>query len=50
LIKEFKETRAKEENIVKLKGFKEAYDLENCPDSANHVSFEHYYDVAKERW
>jgi hypothetical protein len=30
LIKEFKETRAKEENIkVKLKGFKEAYDLEN---------------------
>ena len=50
LIKEFKETRAKEENIkVKLKGFKEAYDLENSPDSANHVSFEHYYDVAKRK-
>jgi MFS superfamily sulfate permease-like transporter len=48
LIKEFKETRAIDENIkVKLKGFKKAYDLENSPDLANHVSFEHYYDVAK---
>lgn len=50
LIKEFKETRAKEENIkVKLKGFKDAYDLENSPENANHVSFEHYYDVAKRK-
>jgi purine nucleoside phosphorylase len=31
LIKEFKRNPLKEENIkVKLKGFKEAYDLENC--------------------
>lgn len=50
LISEFTETRAKEENIkVKLKGFKEAYDLENSPESANHVSLEHYYDVAKRK-
>ncbi|GGF11300.1 SulP family inorganic anion transporter [Flavobacterium limi] len=48
LIREFKETRAIDENIkVKLKGFKKAYDLENTPDSNNHVSIEHYYDVAK---
>lgn len=48
LIKEFKETRAIDENIkVKLKGFKKAYDLVNSPDIANHVSIEHYYDVAK---
>ncbi|MWB96143.1 SulP family inorganic anion transporter [Flavobacterium sp. GA093] len=48
LIKEFKETRAIDENIkVKLKGFKEAYELENTPDKDNHVSIEHYYDVAK---
>jgi MFS superfamily sulfate permease-like transporter len=48
LIREFKETRAIDENIkVKLKGFKKAYDLVNSPDIANHVSFEHYYDVAK---
>lgn len=50
LISEFKETRAKDENIkVKLKGFKKAYDLENSPESANHVSLEHYYDVAKRK-
>ncbi|WPR71515.1 SulP family inorganic anion transporter [Flavobacterium sp. NG2] len=50
LISEFKENRAKEENIkVKLKGFKKAYDLENSPDSANHVTLEHYYDVAKRK-
>ena len=50
LISEFKETRAKEDNIkIKLKGFKEAYDLENSPESANHVSLEHYYDVAKRK-
>ena len=50
LIKEFKETRAIDENIrVKLKGFKEAYELENTPDLNNHVSIEHYYDVAKRK-
>lgn len=48
LIKEFKETRAIDENIkVKLKGFKNAYDLVNTPEGENHVTFEHYYDVAK---
>ena len=48
LIREFKETRAVDENIkVKLTGFKEAYELENTPDNANHVTIEHYYDVAK---
>ncbi|OHT44932.1 SulP family inorganic anion transporter [Flavobacterium tructae] len=48
LIREFKETRAIDENIkVKLKGFKKAYELENSPDINNHVSIEHYYDVAK---
>ncbi|MBF4465354.1 SulP family inorganic anion transporter [Flavobacterium sp. LC2016-12] len=48
LIREFKETRAIDENIkVKLKGFKKAYELENTPDKDNHVTIEHYYDVAK---
>jgi MFS superfamily sulfate permease-like transporter len=48
LIREFKETRAVDQNIkVKLKGFKAAYELENSPDINNHVSIEHYYDVAK---
>lgn len=48
LIKEFKSTRAVDENIkVKLKGFKKAYELENTPELTNHVTFEHYYDVAK---
>ncbi|AWK07009.1 hypothetical protein HYN56_23375 [Flavobacterium crocinum] len=48
LIREFKETRAIDENIkVKLKGFKEAYELENTPENNNHVTIEHYYDVAK---
>lgn len=48
LIREFKETRAVDENIkVKLKGFKEAYELENTPENSNHVTIEHYYDVAK---
>jgi MFS superfamily sulfate permease-like transporter len=48
LIREFKETRAVDENIkVKLKGFKKAYQLENSPEINNHVSIEHYYDVAK---
>ncbi|MBO9583889.1 MAG: SulP family inorganic anion transporter [Flavobacterium sp.] len=48
LIREFKEIRAIDENIkVKLKGFKEAYELENTPENHNHVTIEHYYDVAK---
>ncbi|MTH15567.1 SulP family inorganic anion transporter [Flavobacterium sp. LC2016-01] len=48
LIREFKETRAIDENIkVKLKGFKKAYQLENTPENHNHVTIEHYYDVAK---
>lgn len=48
LIKEFKSTRAVDENIkVKLKGFKKAYQLENTDEIPNHVTIEHYYDVAK---
>jgi MFS superfamily sulfate permease-like transporter len=48
LIREFKETRAVDDNIkVKLKGFKDVYELENSPENNNHVSIEHYYDVAK---
>ena len=48
LIREFKETRAVDENItVKLKGFKKAYYIDNSPETANHVTFEHYYDSAK---
>ncbi|SEG37960.1 SulP family inorganic anion transporter [Flavobacterium urumqiense] len=48
LIHEFKTTRAIDENIkVKLKGFKKAYQLENSLEIQNHVSIEHYYDVAK---
>jgi MFS superfamily sulfate permease-like transporter len=48
LIREFKSTRAKEENIrLKLKGFKKAYQLENSEETQNKVTFEHYYDVQK---
>ncbi|MEO8253093.1 MAG: SulP family inorganic anion transporter [Flavobacterium sp.] len=48
LITEFKTTRAIDDNIkVKLKGFKKAYQLENTDEIPNHVSIEHYYDVAK---
>ena len=48
LIHEFKTTRAVEDNIkVKLKGFKEAYELENSKD--NKVTFESYYDAAKRK-
>ena len=48
LIYEFKTTRAVEDNIkVKLKGFKEAYELENSKD--NKVTFESYYDAAKRK-
>jgi MFS superfamily sulfate permease-like transporter len=50
LIYEFKTTRAVTENIkVKLKGFKEAYDLENSEEINNKVTFEHYYDAAKRK-
>jgi MFS superfamily sulfate permease-like transporter len=50
LIKEFKKTRSKEENIkVKLVGFKEAYELENTEDFKNTVTFEHKYDVLKRK-
>jgi MFS superfamily sulfate permease-like transporter len=50
LIEEFKDIRAKEDNIkVKLKGFKDAYDLENSTEAANHVSLEHEYDVANRK-
>ena len=48
LIREFKATRAKDENIkVKLKGFKKAYQLQNSEESLNKVTFENYYDAAK---
>jgi MFS superfamily sulfate permease-like transporter len=48
LIREFKDTRAVDENItVKLKGFKKAYYIDNSPETTNYVSFEHYYDAAK---
>jgi MFS superfamily sulfate permease-like transporter len=50
LIREFKTVRAKDENIkVKLKGFKNAYQLENNVESPNKVSIEHYYDVMKRK-
>ena len=48
LLREFKATRARDENIkVKLKGFKKAYQLENTDETLNKVTFEHYYDAAK---
>jgi MFS superfamily sulfate permease-like transporter len=48
LIREFKTTRAVDENIrVKLKGFKKAYNLENSDEVPNHVSVTHLYDAAK---
>lgn len=50
LIHEFKTTRAKDDNIkVNLRGFKEAYQLENSKETPNKVTFEHYYDVAKRK-
>jgi MFS superfamily sulfate permease-like transporter len=50
LIHEFKATRSKDANIkVKLKGFKKEYRLENSDEIQNHVSIEHYYDVAKRK-
>ncbi len=48
LIHEFKTIKAVDQNIkVKLKGFKEAYELQNTDESQNHVKIEHYYDFAK---
>jgi hypothetical protein len=50
LIKEFKQTRAKDQNIkVKLKGFKAAYDLENTDEASNKVTLEHHYDAMQRR-
>jgi MFS superfamily sulfate permease-like transporter len=50
LIHEFKTTRAKDDNIiVKLRGFKKAYQLENSEETPNKVTFEHYYDAAKRK-
>jgi MFS superfamily sulfate permease-like transporter len=50
LIHEFKTIRAKDDNIkVNLRGFKEAYQLENSKETLNKVTFEHYYDVAKRK-
>lgn len=50
LLREFKTTRAKDENIkVKLKGFKKAYQLENTKETPNKVTIEHYYDALKRK-
>ena len=50
LIKEFKNVQSKDKNIkVKLKGFKDAYDLVDNSLQSNHVTFESYYDVAKRK-
>lgn len=50
LIREFKDVRAKDENIkVKLKGFKEAYHLENSNEVENKVTFEHEYDFKQRK-
>jgi MFS superfamily sulfate permease-like transporter len=50
LITEFKNVQSKDKNIkVKLKGFKDAYDLVDNSLQSNHVTFESYYDVAKRK-
>ena len=50
LIKEFKATRAVDENIkVKLKGFKKAYQLENSESYKNTVTVEQKYDAMKRK-
>jgi MFS superfamily sulfate permease-like transporter len=42
LIREFKQVRSKEDHIkVKLRGFKEAYELENSEETGTKVHFEH---------
>lgn len=48
MIHEFKTTRAIDENIrVRLKGFKEAYNLENSEGALNKVSLHHREDAVK---
>ncbi|WP_445454584.1 SulP family inorganic anion transporter [Flavobacterium sp. 25HG05S-40] len=50
LIREFKSTRAIDENIkVKLKGFKKAYELENSDGFKNTVTVEQKYDAMKRK-
>ncbi len=50
LIREFKYTRAIDENIkVKLKGFKDAYELENTDEKMNHVKITHFADGKKQK-
>lgn len=50
LIREFKKTRATEENIkVKLVGFKKAYKLENSDGFKNTVTVEQKYDAMKRK-
>lgn len=50
LIKEFNDIRSKDDNIkVKLKGFKQAYHLENTLEIENKVTFEHEYDFKKRK-
>ncbi|WP_284652976.1 SulP family inorganic anion transporter [Flavobacterium terrisoli] len=50
LIREFKATRAVDENIkVKLKGFKKAYQLENTDNFKNPVTVELKYDIMKRK-
>ncbi|MGL2986448.1 SulP family inorganic anion transporter [Flavobacterium sp. RSSA_27] len=49
LINEFKEIRSKDLNIkVKLKNFKDEYQLENTVNT-NHVTVEHHYDFVKRK-
>lgn len=49
LINEFKEIRSKDLNIkVKLKNFKDEYQLENT-ENTNHVTVEHHYDFVKRK-
>lgn len=48
LIREFKKIRAHDLNIkIKLKGFKDAYQLENSDEIDNKVTIEHKYDFMK---
>jgi hypothetical protein len=46
LIQSLKRQEADENITVKLKGFKKRI-IDNSPETANHVTFEHYY-AAKE--
>jgi MFS superfamily sulfate permease-like transporter len=49
LINDFKQVQSKDKNIkVKLKGFKDAYNLEDSEPFKNSVTFEHY-DVLKRK-